>query len=106
MELSFPFQDPSEFSCRPHLVGSRRDSDPGWTDHLRHISGSLEPGSEFVLATDALAHWFLSSDRAKEKPWAELNRVATNDDFARLVKDLRGAGRLRNDDCTMVRWRV
>ena len=58
--------------------------------------------------TDALACWFLRAVESDERPWLELRDLAAERGataagaFADWVANLRGAGRLRNDDMTLL----
>lgn len=74
---------------------------------LAFARGDLADGDLLFLATDALARWLLlEAARDQAGLWgllAELDHDAT---FAALVTDQRAAGRLHNDDVTLLRVRV
>ncbi|RMF60034.1 MAG: hypothetical protein D6746_07415 [Bacteroidetes bacterium] len=88
VHLRWPVADPSGFGHRPALVHSR--SGPKLAVEER--TGIWHPGDRFVLATDALAAWLMTS-RA-EAHWTEEN-------FADRIAHDRTRG-LRNDDVTLV----
>ena len=54
-----------------------------------------------MLATDALAAWFLRQTEHDDRPWEQL-RGLTSEQFDDLVENLRKAGEMRNDDVTLV----
>jgi hypothetical protein len=61
-----------------------------------------------VLATDALAAWFLADWESGGSPWHQLQGFSARGQatFAQWVSGLRSERRLRNDDVTMVRIKV
>jgi hypothetical protein len=105
----FPIAQSMEFNNRPHLLGSRPGSLAGAVQRLKDAAGKWEPGDTFYLITDALACWFLREAEAGGKPWEALDAAMVVDDrftFRRWVDDRRSQGRLRNDDCTVLRLAI
>lgn len=85
--LSWPFTDASAFTNQPALVSS----------HLAHplpkvqvLEGTWTSGDRFILATDAIAAYLLG----------ESGRSPTLMDES--IQEARAAGRLRNDDVTVL----
>jgi hypothetical protein len=55
-----------------------------------------------VLATDAIAKWFLSKYEAGEKPWEHLLQARTEAEFTALVEKARKSEGMRNDDTSII----
>src|SRR5439155_4785135 len=70
--------------------------------NVRYYEGDWQVPDIFLLATDALAHWFLIQHERGEKPWKTLQQIQDQDDFAGFVEQLRRRGELVNDDTTLV----
>ena len=99
--LSFPLEDAAEFDNNPALVCSNPANAGELGEELRSQSGSCAAGDIFILATDALACWFLARNAAGERPWETLLALDSSewDDW---VGEQRQAGSMRNDDTTLV----
>jgi len=105
---SFPLKSPSDFGSTPNLVPSRTDDVEHVVRHMEEREGEWRSGDLFVLATDALAAWFLGEVEAGHAPWHQLQGFSARGQatFAQWVSGLRTERRLRNDDVTMVRIEV
>ena len=103
--LSFPLEDAAQFDNLPALVCSNPANAGGSKDGLRHRRGECEPGDLFVLATDALAQWFLADAAAGMKPWQTLLALDPSD-WRNWVSEQRREGLMRNDDVTLVMLNV
>jgi hypothetical protein len=104
--VHFPVQHAADFGTTPPLLSSRPDYNRRSLQALCTCTGECWPGDLFVLATDALAAWFLQQVEAGERPWQSLGGL-TEETFAALVASLRHAGVMRNDDVTlMLGWAV
>lgn len=109
---AFPLARSDDFSSRPVLLPTRPlPPDESLAPHLRHghNGGTWKVGDEFYLMTDALAAWFLSERKAGRSPWQWLRPLGTEREpmpFPALVEALRGSGKLRDDDTTVVRLRL
>lgn len=69
--------------------------------------GDLADGDLLFLATDALARWLLLEAADDEAAlWELLDELDHDATFAALVADRRAAGRLHNDDVTLLRVRI
>jgi hypothetical protein len=99
--VHFPVQRAVDFGTTPPLLSSRLDYNRRSLEALRTCTGESWPGDLFVLATDALAAWFLRQVEAGARPWQCLIGL-TADTFAALVTSLRHEGVMRNDDVTLV----
>ncbi len=100
---SFPIATSGEFGSHPVLV----PTNPAREDFaaLRVAVGPWQPGDVFLLASDALAAWFLREHERGTLLWPlplvdgrERDAV-----FAAWIDELRRAHALRNDDVTLVR---
>ena len=69
-----------------------------------HCNGECQPGDRFFLATDALAHWFLTQHEEKRQPWHTVLAACQQsaDTFVAWIEALRDERDIRNDDVTLV----
>ena len=100
--VSFPLEDAAHFDNSPALVCSNpANAGEVWeTVHLS--SGECAPGDRIILASDALACWFLARDAVGENPWVTLQALVDRSRWSAWVEDQRRAGLMRNDDTTLV----
>jgi hypothetical protein len=103
---AFPLVSSHEFGTNPWLVGSRGCDAESVEKRTRRVEADWQPGDRLWLMTDALAKWFLEQVEVGGRPWEELDRLllapAPQSAFADWVTALRDAGRLRNDDVTLM----
>ncbi|HEV3261374.1 MAG TPA: protein phosphatase 2C domain-containing protein [Gemmataceae bacterium] len=103
---SFPVSRSEEFGNNPRLVGSRTPAPDAVQQQQVRAHGAWQPNDQFLLMTDALAQWFLQQVEGGNKPWEVLDRLLDEPEdnavFASWIDGLRGRGRLRNDDVTLV----
>ncbi len=99
--LSFPLEDAAEFDNNPALVCSNPDSTGGLWEGVQRHSGECRTGDLFVLASDALACWFLAMNAAGKKPWEALLALDSSA-WEAWVGEQRSGGLMRNDDTTLV----
>lgn len=98
----FPMERSADFNNFPKLVGSRwaRNSD------LRQEQGQWKHGDHIVMATDAVAAWFLAECEANRDPNVFVRRVLAlasgSPEQAEEIDHLRSTGELRDDDVTLV----
>ncbi len=61
----------------------------------------------FILATDAIAKWFLASHEAGKRPWNTLKSIKDDGEYLDFIAKLRKAKQMRNDDTTyvMLEWK-
>jgi hypothetical protein len=104
LAVAFPIDDPAAFGSSPFLLGTNVEANRDLAVHLARRQGRAAPGSIVVLASDAVAQWFLTAARAGERPWETVREIRDPDAFAALVGRLREAKAMRNDDSTLVVW--
>ena len=99
--LSFPLDDAAQFDNSPSLVCSNPDNAGVLWDNVHLAGGECVAGDSFILASDALACWFLDKDEEGEKPWRTLLALDESG-WADWVDEERREGSMRNDDTTLV----
>jgi hypothetical protein len=105
---AFPVKSSADFGSSPKLVPSKADDVDAVVAHFEEREGDWASGDLFVLATDALAAWFLAEVEQGKHPWEQLMGFAARGQaaFAEWAVGLRTQGKLRNDDVTMMRVEV
>jgi len=103
--LSFPLEDTAQFDNSPTLVCSNPDNTRALREDVHQIEGECVAGDSFILASDALACWFLDRNAKGQQPWNELFALDASG-WAAWVEGQRRAGLMRNDDTTVVIIRV
>ncbi|SNQ49465.1 conserved hypothetical protein [Frankia canadensis] len=103
----FPPIGVDEFGLSPAGVGTRPEAlDPMLRD-LELGAGEVRAGDVLFVATDALAQWLLvEAARDESSLWWALAALDHDAAFAAIVADQRAAGRLHNDDVTLLRVRL
>jgi hypothetical protein len=99
LRFAFPLTKSARFDDRPPLVSTRVGQGARLPTTVRYTE-KFEIGDRFLFMTDALASWFLSEFEAKRKPWNNLPE--TTEAFQTFLKSERDAGRLKNDDVTLL----
>ena len=103
--LSFPLDDASQFDNSPALICSNPDNAGElWAGVSLH-SGDCVAGDLFILASDALARWFLARSATGERPWESLEALDSSC-WDAWIEEQRQDGLLRNDDTTLVIFEV
>lgn len=93
---AFPYYQPEQFNNHPALIATRADA--GISGLVAR--GSWLPGDQFLLMTDALAHFFLSQRHLREQIAAEgLDQAG----FETLIGSARDERLCKNDDVTLLR---
>jgi hypothetical protein len=97
-----------QFNSRPVLLSSNPSNNLGVWDEVRYQEGDCRPDDLFILATDAVAKWFLDQCQAGGKPWETLDRLKSNQQFQDMIARLRSEKAMRNDDATVLlcRWKA
>lgn len=99
---AFPFVQAEQFNSRPLLLSSNPSfNSKVWAD-VKFAAGDCKANDIFILATDALAKWFLTEHEAGRQPWRTLYALKTDNDFDIFVAKLRADSLIRNDDTTLV----
>ena len=103
LRRAFPLTRSDEFDNAPRLLCSRRA--PAGNDVPVRAGGHWRRGDRFLLATDALAQWFLREVERGGDPVADVSGILAEADpqaaFPAWV-ETRRAGGLRNDDVTLL----
>jgi hypothetical protein len=101
---AFPLSRAAEFNSSPWLVGSRTSPLEVPGKQGARAEGDWRGDDRLWLMTDALAHWFLREAEGGGRPWLPLERLLGQPDeaFAAWVEEQRQAGRLRDDDVTLL----
>ena len=103
--LSFPLEDAAQFDNSPSLVCSNPDNAGELWGSVQRRDGECAAGDSFILASDAIACWFLERNAAGERPWETLLALDSSE-WSTWVEEQRRAGSMRNDDTTLVIIRV
>ena len=103
--LSFPLEDAAQFDNSPTLVCSNPDKVGELWDNVHQSGGECVVGDLFILASDALACWFLGRNAEGEKPWKTLLALGASV-WTDWVEEQRHSGLMRNDDTTLVIIRI
>ncbi len=101
LRVSFPLADAAQFDNTPDLICSNPANAGELWQSVRRSGGDCEAGDCFILASDALAAWFLARAAACEKPWETLLALREAEWDAWAQAQRRG-GAMRNDDTTLV----
>ncbi len=103
--MSWPLNNSADFDNIPSLLGSRTPPDEA-RQRERLKNGRWRAGDVFVLATDALAQWFLRQVEAEQQPWWELQALSTGpqstEALTARIDGLRDCHQIRNDDVTLI----
>jgi hypothetical protein len=110
---SFPLTRAAEFNYSPALLASvaarnkrlweeQRVRFQEIKDEKAQPPPRWRKGDRFYLATDALAHWFLSRYEDNGEPWKILDDLKDQAQFEEFVHQQRHAKSLHNDDTTLL----
>lgn len=99
---SFPMEQSRQFNYYPPLVSSNPDYNNRICEYFKFRDGFCYPGDLFMLATDALAQWFLSQCEEGGMPWNILCDFEENCRFENFVTQLRKERGIHNDDTTVM----
>jgi len=107
LHLAWPLEHSSEFNNRPALIGSRGEAGDC---HAEVIKGAWQAGDCLLLMTDALACWYLSRIESGRNPWTWISALIESDgaeqQFVKIIANLRRTGELKDDDTTLMAIRV
>jgi hypothetical protein len=96
---AFPLACAATFGGSPALVATNPAYRGAGIDRLATAQGELRLGDTLLLATDALAQWFLRRHERGESPWHDLLTAAH---FPAFIAAQRAQHHLRNDDVTLL----
>jgi hypothetical protein len=97
---AFPVQAADQFGDTPTLLGSHLARNGRVEVALQ--AGRWQVGDVFLLATDALAAWFLGEAEQGGQPWRSLVALPHQAAFRLWLQEGRASQRIRNDDATCV----
>ena len=106
LAAAFPLDDPATFGINPALAPSRPIDAGKVTAHIEYLETNWRSGDVLLLASDAVACWFLTEAATGRTPWRTLCALDTAEgigDFASWIEDRRASGSMRNDDSTLLR---
>jgi hypothetical protein len=98
----FPISKAEDFNSRPVLLCSNPANNGGVWPEVRFEQGDCKADDLFILATDAVAKWFLDQHALGGKPWDTLKAIRSQMEFQDIVARLRSEKTMRNDDATVV----
>ena len=99
--LSFPLYDATQFDNNPPLICSN-PANANWLWKETYLArGECAAGDLFILASDALACWFLAQNADGKKPWDTLMTLDSSR-WKAWVEEARRSGSMPNDDTTLV----
>ncbi len=101
----FPLHTSADFDNSPQLLGSRTPLEQAGK-RVRVEDGRWRMGDVFMLATDALAQWFMRKNEAEETPWKLLlalkDKPQQQEAIEVWIDGLRDRHEIRNDDVTLI----
>lgn len=100
---AFPLASAAEFGSSPPLLTTNPAYRGAGVEQLVTAGGELRVGDTLLLATDALAQWFLRCHEQGERQWRDL---PAGRDVIAFIAEQRSQRRLRNDDVTMLVARI
>ncbi len=103
--LSFPLEAASQFDNSPALICSNPNNAKNLWTAVRLHGGECAAGDLFILASDALACWFLTRSAAGERPWESLAALDSSG-WDAWIEEQRRKQLLHNDDTTLVLFEV
>jgi hypothetical protein len=87
---SFPLGRSEQFGNHPWLLSSNPvNNQQGLWDERKVFKADVHHEDTFLLMTDALAQWFLIQHETGSKPWVELYKLRTQEDFESFIVHLR-----------------
>lgn len=97
---AFPLERAEDFGRHPDLLSTVQESRP--MPNVRALTGEVGTGDVFLMMTDAVAEWATAGARHDPTVWEHLMALGSHE-FERLVETERAAGRLHDDDTTLIR---
>jgi hypothetical protein len=104
IDIAFPIRNSHDFGNYPVLLSSIpvKNKTVGYFT----IHGYWLPGDEFILSTDAVAHFFLKQVEENKNPFLNNLQIFTKSScqecFQEWIQSLRMENSIRNDDSTLV----
>ena len=100
---SFPLQKSSEFNDFPPLLSSIPINIRQLQNSMKTCNGDCQAKDVFLLATDAAARWFIVRNEEGAKPWIDVEKLGTVEEFSEFIVSLRQTHSIEDDDVTILR---
>jgi len=100
--LAWPIQHSRDFGNSPLLLSSNPARNTAVWSRVEFRSGEWQPGDSLILATDALASWFLRGYEQGSQPWQILGGLESYEARVAGVQEMRNTLSLKNDDVTYI----
>jgi hypothetical protein len=101
LSAAFPIDGCDGFDRFPHLVPSTSAALDRVSETGLVTAGDWRVGDRFILATDALAQWFLCAHEQGDTPWETLDNVLP-DAFSDWLSERRLTEEMRDDDVALI----
>ena len=101
LEVSFPLDESGQFNSTPSLICSNPDNSGNLWEQVRQLSGEFRQDDLILLASDALAAWFLQQHESRARPWETLLELEAAE-WEGWVQERRQERSMRNDDSTLI----
>jgi len=102
LTTSFPFSDYESFGNNPYAISSNQSQNLDIENHLIVIEHDFKRGDILILASDAIAAWFLKSSTEGKKIWDTVIDRFENEDFETWLNEQRATKEIKNDDTTLI----
>jgi hypothetical protein len=99
---SFPLKSSKQFSNTPDLISTNTNT---YRSRVMNntITGNWQRGDHFLIASDALAHWFVSGLETGTLTWPVVGENITSlFRFQAWIRSLRRQGLIKNDDTSLI----
>ena len=101
LEVSFPLKESTQFNITPSLICSNPDNNGDLWEQACQLEGEFRQGDLILLASDAVASWFLRKCESGDKPWETLLELEESE-WEDWVQERRQERSMRNDDSTLI----
>jgi Protein phosphatase 2C len=102
---AIPLSDPAEFSYRPILLPSLKDSQAEMTCSVSVYEGTAEPGDVFLLMSDAVACWYLGAIKSGSRLAEDFDRLLSEgrtEEMDIFIDDRRASAEMKDDDVAVI----
>ena len=102
---AFPIASAKQFDNHPALISTDAAANAVLSSAAKRHKGTWRVGDRFLVMTDALALWFMTSVEEGDRPWTILHEFHTDqkEEFSTWVSEEREGNRMHNDDTTLIR---